>query len=71
MELELLNDKATDWNAKVVGKNHFGRGYACSRYTTSEPERLGKYAAYSKYTASEAAEVKNPRAQYNYHAQAN
>lgn len=37
-----LKDKMTYWIAKVVGKNHFGRGNACSRYATSEPDRDGK-----------------------------
>jgi len=55
-----LKDKMTDCIAKVVGKNQLGRGYACSRYATSEPERDGKYAAYSRYTDSEDIEVKKP-----------
>jgi len=48
MVFALLNDSATIWNANDVGISHFGLGYACSRYTTSEPDRLGKYAAYSR-----------------------
>lgn len=40
--LLLLKDRMTDWTAKVTGKKCLGRGYACSRYTTSEPLRLGK-----------------------------
>jgi hypothetical protein len=48
MALLLLNERITVWTAKAVGKNHRGLGYACSRYTTSEPERLGKYDANSR-----------------------
>lgn len=48
MVFALLNDSATLWNANAVGISHFGLGYACSRYTTSDPDRLGKYAAYSR-----------------------
>lgn len=35
----------------MVGNSHIGRGYVCSRKTTSEPDRLGKYAVNSRYTA--------------------
>jgi hypothetical protein len=46
-----------------MGKKYFGLGYACSRYTTSDPDLFGKYAAYSRYTASDEMEVKNPSSQ--------
>ena len=55
--LPLLKDKITDCTAKAIGKKYRGRGYACSKYTTSEPERLGKYDANSKYTASDDSET--------------
>ena len=41
--LLLENEKITCFMANTVGKKYSGFGYACSRYTTSEPERLGKY----------------------------
>lgn len=42
MALTLLKERITVWKAKAVGNSHFGRGYACSKYTTSDPLRLGK-----------------------------
>lgn len=63
MAFPLLNDSTTDTNANAVGTSHRGRGYACSRYTTSDPDRLGKYAAYSRYTARLASDVRYPNAQ--------
>lgn len=42
MALLLLNDKMTDTAAKATGMKYLGRGKACSKYATSEPERLGK-----------------------------
>lgn len=41
-EFALLNDKMTDWKANAVEKSQRGRGKACSRYTTSAPDREGK-----------------------------
>jgi hypothetical protein len=64
IEFPLLNDSKTDWNANAVGISHLGLGNACSRYTTSDPDRFGKYAVYSRYTDKLAIDVKNPSAQY-------
>lgn len=64
MALLLLNDRITDWAANAVGKKYFGRGYACSRYTTSDPDRFGKYDAYSRYTLKELAAMRKPKTQY-------
>ena len=61
--LLLLNDKMTVCAANATGKKYLGRGNACSRYTTSDPERFGKYDANSKYTASEESETMKPRNQ--------
>jgi hypothetical protein len=52
MALLELNERITDCIANAVGKNHLGRGYACSRKTTSEPDRDGKEDANSRKVAS-------------------
>lgn len=52
MALLLPNEKTTCLIANTVGKKYRGFGNACSRYTTSDPERLGKYDASSRYTDS-------------------
>lgn len=60
MALLLLNEKTTFCIANVVGKNHAGRGYACSRKTTSAPDLLGKYAVNSRYTDPVAIQIMKP-----------
>jgi hypothetical protein len=58
--LLLLKERITDWMANATGNKYFGLGYACSRYTTSEPDLFGKYDAYSRYTANDDREVNRP-----------
>lgn len=63
MALLELNERMTDWIAKAVGKNHFGRGYACSKNTTSEPDLDGKEEASSKNVASPQHPMMKPMTQ--------
>lgn len=59
----LLKDRMTDWTANAMGKKCFGRGYACSRYTTSEPLRFGKKLASSRNTQTPAHAIRKPMTQ--------
>lgn len=63
MQLLLLNDRITFCMANVVGKKNRGRGYACSRYTTSDPDLLGKYEVNSRYTEALQSDMTPPRTQ--------
>lgn len=60
MALLLLKENTTFCIANVVGKNHAGRGYACSKKTTSAPDLLGKYAVNSRYTDPVAIQIRKP-----------
>ena len=58
--IKLVNktyDSSTVVTAKDTGTRNFGRGYACSRYTTSAPDRSGNMLANSVYTDSPAVQM--------------
>lgn len=63
IQLLLRNDMMTFCIAYVVGKKNRGYGNACSKYTTSAPDRLGKYEVNSRYTAALESEMTPPSTQ--------